>query len=183
NPTFTLLYFGIVRPYKGIPILVEALEQLVEHNILTYIVGEWWMHAPATLAHIRTGPASSSIRLIDQFVDDAAMAELFKNCDSVVLPYLSATGSAVAGLATQFERPLIASQVGSLAHWVTPQTGVLVQPNNAQSLAAGILKMKSLLASGHDFGPALKAHKQAHSWEAYVDAVLSPSPNALTTPL
>jgi glycosyltransferase involved in cell wall biosynthesis len=131
-----LLFFGYIRPYKGLDVLLDALEQLRDPDVYLTIAGELWGKARRRLVQAAVNPR------IDAhlgYVNDAEAAELFERADYVVLPYRSATGSAVAALALNYRKPMIASRIGGLPDVVIDgYTGILVPPSDATALANAI---------------------------------------------
>jgi len=135
-----LLFFGFVRPYKGLGILVEAMRILKEDNIHLNIVGEWWQNDPDLRQKIKSDPR---IRLIDRYVSDDEAGEFFSMADAVILPYHSATGSAVASLAVHYQKPVIYSRLPSLTEMAGKNAiwGLSFDPDNSGDLARAICEI------------------------------------------
>lgn len=134
-----LLFFGFVRPYKGLDVLAEAM-RLVDPSLdvrLT-VVGEFWSGA-ADLRSRLEQDATGRVEVVPRYVSEREAAQFFGRSDVVVLPYRSATGSAVVALAYHFGVPVIASRIGGLPDVVVPgRTGFLVDPESPSELAAAI---------------------------------------------
>lgn len=131
-----LLFFGFIRPYKGLDILIEALEKNNDKEVYLTIVGEAWGREKNRLDKI--GKTNRNIELNLKYVDvyKQGAADYFARADAVVLPYRTATGSGVAALAYFYEKPIIATDVGGLADVVVPgKTGWLVSPGSSENLA------------------------------------------------
>jgi len=138
----TLLFFGLIRRYKGLPQLLEALPLVLQELDCTLlIVGEFYEGKDHCLHLINTLGLASAVRIIDRFVPDDEVGLYFSAADLVVLPYESATQSAIVPIAYAFERPVVATRVGGLAEAVRDgETGLLVDPHNPGSLAEAIIR-------------------------------------------
>jgi glycosyltransferase involved in cell wall biosynthesis len=133
----SLLFFGIVRPYKGLWVLIEAMRLLKGENICLNIVGEWWQNDPDLREKIKSDPR---IRLVDRYVSDQEAGEFFSMADAVILPYHSATGSAVAALAVHYQKPVIYSRIPSMTEMAGKNAlwGLSFDPDNSADLARAI---------------------------------------------
>ncbi|MBN1435581.1 MAG: glycosyltransferase [Sedimentisphaerales bacterium] len=157
-----LLFFGFVRKYKGLDILLEAFRQLQpetnqkrglalerqrkclspfspQTQATLLIVGEFWKDKQYYLDIINRNNLQPHIRLIDQYIPNEQIAQYFTAADLVVQPYRSATGSGICQLAFGLNRPVIATNVGDLSQVIQDHVnGRIVPPNNPQALAAAI---------------------------------------------
>lgn len=104
-----VLYFGSVRPYKGLDVLLKAIQSL--SNIELWIVGR---PLTGTLERERrlASRARCRVRFVERYVDDAEVAAIFAHADLVVLPYRAIDQSGVLALAIGFGRAAIASDIG-----------------------------------------------------------------------
>jgi len=131
-----LLFFGFIRPYKGLDVLLAALAQLDDREIFLTVVGEHWAEKDALHAQAAEVP---NVELHLEYCADKDVSEFFARADMVVLPYRSATGSAVASVATAFCRPILATRVGGLPDVVEDGvTGILVPPSDSRAIAEAI---------------------------------------------
>jgi glycosyltransferase involved in cell wall biosynthesis len=131
-----LLMFGLVRPYKGLDVLLDALARLPGGRVHLSIVGEFWTDLGRTEARIAELAIADRVEIVPRYVDDAEAAEFFGRADAVVLPYLSASGSGVIALAHWYGCPVLASRVEGLAEAVEPgRTGWLFPARDADALA------------------------------------------------
>lgn len=165
----TVLFFGFVRPYKGLEVLLSAMSRVVlEMPCNLVVAGEIWGDKTKYLAQIETLGITVTTRLVDRYIPGAEVGNYFGACDIVVLPYLSATGSGVVKLAYSYGRPVIVTAVGSLADVVIPgQTGYVVEPGDADALAAKILEY----LSGSDqlaMEQAIIRYRQQFGWDNVV---------------
>jgi len=134
-----LLFFGFVRPYKGLDILLEAMVLLKEEDVFLSIVGEFWHGEGETLEFVKNNGIGNKVEIVARYVSDGEVATYFARCDVVVLPYQSATGSGVIPLAYHYEKPVIASRVGGLPEVIEEGvTGSLIDPGSSFQLAQTI---------------------------------------------
>jgi len=172
-----LLFFGFVRPYKGLEDLLQALPAVkAKRDIKLTVAGEFWGDTKREIEQLvgRLG-LSESVDLLNRYVPNEELHELFTNHDLVVLPYREATGSAVANMAIEYERPLVTTDVGSLPACITEGVnGFLAEHGNIESLANAVLK-----ALDHSFDPAdLRQARESreNGWNDLLDAALMTSP-------
>ncbi|MBK8340009.1 MAG: glycosyltransferase [Flavobacteriales bacterium] len=132
-----LLFFGFIRDYKGLDLLIEALAQLPPDHVLI-IAGE--PYGDMTKYHDAIDRAGVRDRIVDhiRYIADNEVPLFFSAADLVVLPYRSATQSGITAIAYHFGKPVLATDVGGLREMVEDdRTGIVVQPD-AASIANGI---------------------------------------------
>ena len=135
-----VLFFGLVRPYKGLGTLLEAFARLLEVRPATLVVaGEFYEpREPYDRLVGRLG-LEGHVRWIDRYVPDEEVEPLFRAADVVVLPYRSATQSGVVQTAFGFARPVIVTRVGGLPDVVRDgETGFVVDPDDPTALAVAM---------------------------------------------
>lgn len=165
-----LLFFGFVRQYKGLSIILEALPEILGSRpaVKLLIVGEFWDDKKVYLAIIQQLGIAGNVIIIDKYVPNEDIGRYFAASDLVVQPYLSATGSAICQLAYGFGKPVIATRVGSLDEVIECGiNGQLVEPGNSKELAQAILKSldRDTLKKLHENA----AHtKDKFSWGNYI---------------
>ena len=138
-----LLFFGFVRPYKGLDYLIQALPLVRQRlpNAHLLIVGEFWGGKEPYVAYAQNAGVGEHLTIIDQYVPNEAIRAYFDVADVVVLPYVSATQSAVVQLAFGFGKPVITTRVGGLHEVVQDgHNGLVVPPQNEEALAAAIVR-------------------------------------------
>ncbi len=136
-----ILFFGLLRPYKGVKYLIEAFEQLprplLEDSHLL-IVGETWEDLESCDLVARS-PLKSHITLIDRYVGDNEVPVYFSAADVLVIPYTRSSQSGVAHIGMSFGMPIIATRVGGLEESLGKYEGTrFVEPMNSQELADAI---------------------------------------------
>lgn len=138
----TILFFGLIRRYKGLPRLLEAMPLVLQQVDCTLlIVGEFYEGKDRCSHLINELGLASKVRIIDRFIRDDEVSLYFSAADLVVLPYESATQSAIVPIAYAFERPVVATRVGGLPEAVQDgETGLLVEPHDPVALAEAIVR-------------------------------------------
>jgi glycosyltransferase involved in cell wall biosynthesis len=162
-----LLFAGFVRPYKGLDILLEALA-LVERPLHLLVAGEFWQGTAVYEAQIARLGIANRVTLHNEYLTNEALAACLKKANVVVLPYRSATQSAVVQLAFGQNCPVITTDVGGLAEVVADgKTGLVVPPEDPSALAAAI---ERYLAEGLEpiFRQAIEGENGRFSWENLV---------------
>jgi glycosyltransferase involved in cell wall biosynthesis len=167
-----LLFFGFVRPYKGLHHLLAAMPAILQQMEVTLlVVGEFWRGRAKTESQIAQLGLGGQVKLIDQYVPNEEIELFFAAADLVVLPYESATGSGILQIAMGLERPAVVTNVGGLAEIVVHgETGLVVPPRDSTALAEAIV---------HYFKEGLQPRfvenirrSQTHfSWDVMVDAI------------
>jgi glycosyltransferase involved in cell wall biosynthesis len=170
-----LLFFGFVRPYKGLEYLIQALplvrEKLPDIHLL--VVGEFWTGKQAYLAYAEQAGVVEHISIVDQYVPNEDLPGYFAAADVVVLPYVTATQSAVVQLAFGFGKPVITTRVGGLHEVVQDgYNGLVVPPQNEEALAAAIIRYFSeSLAAPMREHIALERDTGRFSWQEVIQAL------------
>jgi len=135
-----LLFFGFVRPYKGLDTLLKALGLLKERDIALRVAGEFWQDKGEYLALIDELGISGKVEIEDRYLSDQEMSRLFAWADLAVLPYKKTITSGVIATAYGFGKPVLATAVGGFPEVVEDgRTGRIVPPDDPQALADGIL--------------------------------------------
>lgn len=166
-----ILFFGLVRPYKGVQDLVRALSQLPENTFLL-IVGECYSEKREIIDIISSLGLSGRIRWIDRFVPDEEVATYFTAADIVALPYRHATQSGVAQIALSFNKIMVLTDTGGLSELVDEgSTGFLAEPWSPSSLAESI-RSALVLASKKDTMERIREKAASFSWDRYAGELM-----------
>jgi len=132
----TLLFFGRIESYKGLGVLLDALDLLRDEPAVRLVIAGRGTDLQRFRGRIAVDPR---IELIDRFIAAEEIPRLFLRSTIVVLPYLEASQSGVAAIAFNYRRPVIASAVGGLPDVILPgESGILVPPSDPAALAAAI---------------------------------------------
>lgn len=141
-----LVFFGIVKEYKGLDLLLDALAA-APLDVDLRIVGAC-LDAPLVAdleARIARHPRREHIRWRNAYVGEAEVTELFGSADALVLPYRHIDQSGVLFQALRHGVPIVATDVGAFAHYVTPELGELCPPEDVPALAAAIGRLVARL--------------------------------------
>jgi glycosyltransferase involved in cell wall biosynthesis len=132
-----ILFFGLLRPYKGIEVLLEAFRQVEGAEL--WIVG----NPRLDLAPLRAlaAAAPGRVRFVTRFVDDAEIPAIFRRADLLALPYLDAEHSGVLYTGLAFGKPMVLSAVGGFPEAAATGAGRLVAPGDVDALATALLEL------------------------------------------
>ncbi len=142
-----LLFFGYVRKYKGLDVLLEAFPQILRRipEVKLLIVGEFYENVSSYTQIINRLGIEEKVKLINEFVPNEKVGKYFTASDLSVLPYRSATQSAVLNVSYSFNKPVLVTNVGGLGEFVkNNETGLIVEPENPDALAEGVVKFFEL---------------------------------------
>lgn len=169
-----LLFFGFVRPYKGLKILIESMPLILKQRSVRLIVaGEFWGNRESYERLIHDLGIQQSVTLIDRYIPDEQVDSFFTQADLVILPYLTVTTSAILGLAIGHGVPVVVSDIRDLAEIVNVEAigGVAVR-GDKHSLAETILKcLEPEPFALYRYNVARLQMSAAQSWERLVDAI------------
>ncbi len=167
------LFFGLIRPYKGLDILLKAIND-VDQNTNLLIAGECYGSFSKYADIISQSGIESRVFLIKKFVAEDELPDIFGASDFIVLPYLKATQSGVVATSIHYNLPIIASEVGDLSKSIKiGVTGDLVEPGNHLALAASINSWTSSNKSEKEVSEAYDLVKQEKSWESFVEKLIN----------
>lgn len=122
-----ILFFGLIREYKGLDILIEAFSGLDESFQLV-IAGEPYGSFEKYRQLIDASPNRERIKLFNGYISDKEVPAFFSASDVCVLPYRSATQSGISAISLHFGLPMITTDVGGLREAIeTPGTGIVVK--------------------------------------------------------
>jgi glycosyltransferase involved in cell wall biosynthesis len=141
------LFFGYVRKYKGVDILIDAFAKLADkHPDLRLIVaGEFYDNPKEYEDLIKAHGLEDKIKLVNEFVPNEEVARYFRVCEMVVLPYRSGTQSGILNMAYGFQKPVVITDVGGLVETVDDgKTGVIVRQPTPDGVAEGMEKYLQL---------------------------------------
>lgn len=167
-----LLFFGYVRKYKGLGVLLEAMARLKDRTGLhLLVVGEFYEDEAPYREAIRTLGLEQTVTVRSDYIPNDEVKHYFSAADAVVLPYSSATQSGIAQIAFNFDTPVIATAVGGLTEIVRDgDTGLLVPPDDPAALSAAITRFFSAMDRGH-LRARVREEKGKYSWENLVAAI------------
>jgi glycosyltransferase involved in cell wall biosynthesis len=162
-----VLFFGNVRPYKGVRDLIDAFPRVTAAtNAVLVVAGTFFESRDGYLAQIQELGLGDSVRLLDGYVPNEQVAPLFELADLVVLPYRSASQSGVIPLAATFRKPVIATRTGGLPDALAG-SGIIVPPEDPDALGAAIVRAL-------EAPPPPPPRVEQELWDRWCEAVLSP---------
>jgi D-inositol-3-phosphate glycosyltransferase len=135
------LFFGYVRAYKGVDVLLDALTRLAPDGPRwrAIIAGEWYVDRAAADRAVASAPLAGRVELVDRYLPAEEVARHLAAATVLVLPYRSGTQSGVVPLAYAHGRGVITTRVGGLGEAVRDgETGLLVPPEDPRALAAAL---------------------------------------------
>lgn len=167
-----LLFFGYVRKYKGLDILLDALARLpAEMGIHLVVAGEFYDPEEGYREQIRALQIQDRVTLRPDYLPNEEVRRYFSAADAVVLPYRSATQSGIAQIAYNFGTPVIATDVGGLQEVVLHDcTGLVVPPDNPAALAEAIVQF---YRSGKEslYRNNVRQERLKYTWDNLVRAI------------
>ena len=170
NEDVAHLFFGLIRPYKGLSVLLEALAHLPSHHKVL-IAGECYEDWSAYQAQIDRHGLHNRVQLHLDFIPDNLVSVFMQACDDVVLPYLDASQSGVTALALHHEKRVVASDVGDLGTTIVPNlTGRLVPSGQPLALAEALSTPWHVQPA--DQALAFRAVKEKFSWSAWASQLM-----------
>ncbi|MCC7019569.1 MAG: glycosyltransferase [Ardenticatenales bacterium] len=175
GPAPTLLFFGLVRPYKGLDVLIDALAIARETvpGVRLVVAGEFWQRVDAFRAQADRLGLGDAVTLRDGYVQNEEVAPLFASADAVVLPYRAATSSGVLTLAIEHGVPMIVTDVGGLPEVVVDgEAGLVVPPGDARALAAAVVRLCRERGLATRLRAGSVAARGRIGWAAYVAALV-----------
>lgn len=167
-----ILFFGYVRPYKGLLHLIAAMPAIVGRTgAELFVVGEFYEDRAPYDAAVREHGLGGRIHFVDRYVDNEEVEAYFVASDLVVLPYISATQSGIVQIAIAFERPVVVTAVGGLPEVVSPgKTGFVVPPADPAALAAAVNRFFAQ-RWGERMAPHFASERERFSWGRMADTI------------
>jgi len=169
-----VLFFGFIKPYKGVVHLIDAAADLKTRfgeGIRVLIVGDIYGEKQPYLDRITASGAQDIIQLVDGFVPDEIVEDYFLAADLAVLPYVSATQSGIVQIAYNYDLPVVTTNVGGLPEVVLDgETGFIVPPEDPSALAAAVVRFFDEDRAA-EFAAMVASEKEKYSWDRMAEAV------------
>ncbi len=170
--SFNLLFFGLIRRYKGLDILLEACRYL-KGNFRLIVAGEPYSSFEEYRKIIDSLPCRDRISLYLEYIPDLRVAEFFCAADLAVLPYRSATQSGIEAVALNFGVPMLVTPVGALAEDILRDgTGLVCEAASPEALAKGIQTFMDNRSVGENCSKSIASIKERLSWKNFATALL-----------
>jgi len=168
-----LLFFGLIRDYKGLDLLLEAMgeSKLKEKNIKLIVAGEFYSDSKPYFELIKKHQLENQVIIHRKFIPDPEVKYYFSIADLIVQPYKSATQSGVTQIAYHFEKAMLVTNVGGLAEIIPHRkVGFVVEPNSKE-IAKSIKEFydKNLEETFHKY---ILAEKEKYAWSKMTGTIL-----------
>ncbi len=167
-----VLFFGLIRKYKGLDMLLEAFKELkADKHIKLIVAGEFYEDKQPYLKIVEENQLQNQILWHDKFIANEEVKYYFSATDLVALPYRSATQSGVTQVSFQFEVPTLVTNVGGLGEIIPDKVaGYVVEPN-AKAIATGITDyfVNERITA---FTAGMIQEKKKYDWRIFVDSVI-----------
>lgn len=166
----TLLFFGLIRDYKGLDLLIEAFD-LLDESYQLVIAGESYGSFDKYDALIRRSRRPDDIKVFNRYIGDNEVPLFFSASDVCVLPYRTATQSGITSIAYHFETPLIATPAGGLSESIEKQgVGLMIPEITPVSIAntLDVFYKKDPAIFNQNFA----REKKELSWDSFAGAIL-----------
>jgi glycosyltransferase involved in cell wall biosynthesis len=174
DPGFSyLLFFGFIRAYKGLDLLIDAFAdvRLRNRKLKLIVAGEFYEDDKPYRDQIKKYSLENEVMVFDRFIGDKEVPLFFGAADLVIQPYKTATQSGVTQIAFQYEKPMLVTEVGGLKEIIpNGRCGYVVKPDS-QSIADSIVDFydnnrKELFIEG------VKQEKQRFTWDKMTRAII-----------
>lgn len=167
-----ILFFGLIRDYKGLDLLLEAFSNVNKENIKIIIAGEYYSDKTPYQKLIQSLGIEDKIIEVDKFIPDSEVNYYFSASDVVVQPYKSATQSGVTQIAYHFNKPMIVTDVGGLKEMCPDGKVGYVVPPQSDKIKDAILKFYESTDKNKMIAN-IKEEKKKYSWSNFTDMLFS----------
>lgn len=168
-----ILFFGLIREYKGLDILLEAFKLLPEGYQLI-VAGEPYGSFEPYQRIIDSCGAKDRIKVITEYIKDSEVKKYFSAADVSVLPYRSATQSGISSISYHFDLPMIVTNVGGLKETIGDRgTGLVVSNADPELIASEIEHYFSDSSLRAQLVDNIRKEKDRLSWERFCSDLLS----------
>jgi len=160
-----LLFFGYVRKYKGLDILLKAMKGIINDfpGIKLLSVGEFYDNPHEYYKIIEENNIQDNVKVINKFIPNEEVYKYYSAADLVVQPYRSATQSAILSVAYGFLKPAVVTRVGGLEEFVEDErTGIIVDPDSPEEIRKGVkrfFEIKDKVDFAANIGSFIKKNK------------------------
>jgi D-inositol-3-phosphate glycosyltransferase len=163
-----LLFFGFIRAYKGLDLLLEAMAKTKSTNLHLIVAGERYEDWQPYQSIIDQHHLAKKVHLFPDFIPSESVKCYFSAADLVVQPYKSATQSGISQIAYHFEQPMIVTNVGGLSEIVkNGVSGYVVEPNAIEIANA----IDDFFENKKDWKAGVREEKKRFSWENLVNSL------------
>ncbi len=162
-----LLFFGLIRKYKGLDLMLEAFAKIKMDNLVLIVAGEFYEPKAGYIELVEKLGISEKVIFTDSFVSDADVKYYFSAAEMVVQPYLTATQSGVTQIAYHFDCPMLVTNTGGLAEIVIDmKTGFVCEKDPVE--IAEKIEMFFKQNMSNEMIENIKVEKGRFSWSSFV---------------
>ena len=166
-----ILFFGIIRDYKGLDLLLEAMAFLSD-DFQLIVAGEVYGSFQKYQNIIDNRQLNERVSLFTTYIGDDEVKDYFSAADVCVLPYKSATQSGITSISNHFELPLIATNVGGLAETIHHQkTGLIIEGLEVKAIAESINHYFEANLKAQ-FEAAIKLQNLDNTWQNFAEKIV-----------
>jgi len=168
-----ILFFGFIRAYKGLDLLIEAFSdnRLRNRKLKLIVAGEFYEDSSPYKMLVEKYHLENDIIFFDHFIKDNEVPLFFSVADLVVQPYKSATQSGVTQIAYHYEKPMVVTEVGGLREIVPHGKCGYVVPPEPKAIAESILDFFENSRS-KQFTDGVRNEKEKFSWDKMTESII-----------
>lgn len=167
-----ILFFGLIRKYKGLDILIDAFKNLSDEYQLI-VAGEPYGSFEEYQKQIDESGAKDRIHLFPVYIKDSEVKKYFSAADVTVLPYRSATQSGVSSISYHFEVPMIVTDVGGLKETIGERgTGIVAESVDPDCIKAEIERYFADASIRENCVKNIRTEKERLSWKKFADGLV-----------
>lgn len=162
-----LLFFGLIRDYKGLDILLDAFSTL-DNSYQLIIAGETYGSFDKYAKAIESSKNKENIKIFNRYIEDSEVPYFFSASDVCVLPYRSATQSGISSISCHFEVPMITTPVGGLKETVgEAKIGIVVNEISSEAISKSIIDYFSEPSTAATLKEGMVQEKKKLSWSNF----------------
>jgi len=167
-----LLFFGFIRAYKGLDLLLEAMAQpaVKALNLKLLIAGEFYDDQEKYEDQIKSLQIEKNVIMHTSYISNEQVRYYFSAADLIVQPYRTATQSGISQIAYHFEKPMLVTRVGGLPEIVDHNRNGYVVPLDPKIIAMSIVDFYNMNRAD-DFRRAVIKKKKEFSWSNFMNAI------------
>ena len=168
----TLLFFGLIRDYKGLDLLIDALNFL-DDSYQLMIAGECYGSFEKYQARIDASTARNRIFVHDRYIDDSEIPVFFSAADALILPYRTVTQSGIVSIALHYELPMLGTPIGDFINSIGKAgTGVIAHEITPEAIAESVRELLS--AEKYPVAVSnIKKEKVELSWKKFAESLIT----------
>jgi len=162
----TILFFGFIRNYKGLDLLLAAFNEL-DNSYQLIIAGEVYGSFEQYQKQIDLSKNKSNIHLFNEYINDAEVTNFFSASDVCILPYKSATQSGITAISNHFTIPIIATDVGGLKETIHHEKNGLIIPEVSVEAITNSIQYYFTSNFKENFSKEIQQTNDLNSWDNF----------------